>query len=80
MVERSEERELTVLIVEDDPLTAEAHADFVRRVPGFAVAGIALGGVEALARYDESIEWPSENLAAPELRHVVAGRATAKDV
>ena len=42
----------TVLIVEDDPLTAEAHADFVRRVPGFAVAGIALGGVEALARWD----------------------------
>ena len=35
---------------------------------------------KALARYDESIEWPSENLAAPELRHVVAGRATAKDV
>jgi alkylhydroperoxidase family enzyme len=28
----------------------------------------------ALARYDESIEWPSEHLAAPELRHVVAGR------
>ncbi|MFE2656130.1 response regulator [Brevibacterium sp. NPDC059310] len=55
MVERSEERELTVLIVEDDPLTAEAHADFVRRVPGFAVAGIALGGVEALARYDEFV-------------------------
>ena len=30
----------------------------------------------ALARYDESIEWPSEHLAAPELRHIVAGRTT----
>ena len=29
----ADERELRVLIVEDDPMTAEAHADFVRRVP-----------------------------------------------
>lgn len=49
---KSIEPELRVLIVDDDPLTAEAHADFVRRVPGFTVAGISLGGVEALARFD----------------------------
>ncbi|MEW1988863.1 response regulator [Brevibacterium casei] len=48
-----EQPDLRVLIVEDDPMTAEAHADFVRRVPGFAVAGISLGGVAALARFDE---------------------------
>jgi AhpD family alkylhydroperoxidase len=32
----------------------------------------------ALARYDESIEWPSEHLASPEARNIVAGRAPAK--
>ncbi|WP_309131222.1 response regulator [Brevibacterium sp.] len=46
------DHELRVLIVEDDPLTAEAHADFVRRVPGFSVAGIGLSGAEALATFD----------------------------
>ena len=38
----ADERDLRVLIVEDDPMTAEAHADFVRRVPGFVVAGTCL--------------------------------------
>lgn len=47
------EPELRVLIVEDDPLTAEAHADFVRRVPGFSVAAVCLSGSEALTRFDE---------------------------
>ena len=47
------EPELRVLIVEDDPLTAEAHADFVRRVPGFSVAAVCLSGGEALTRFDE---------------------------
>ena len=44
--------ELRVLIVEDDPMTAEAHGDFVRRVPGFTVAAICLSGYDALARFD----------------------------
>lgn len=44
--------ELRVLIVEDDPMTAEAHGDYVRKVPGFTVAAICLSGHEALARYD----------------------------
>jgi len=30
-----------VLVVEDEPLVAEAHAAYVARVPGFEVAGIA---------------------------------------
>ena len=44
---------LRVLIVEDDPLTAQAHADFVARVPGFDVVGTCLGGHEAIERFDE---------------------------
>ncbi len=48
----AEENDLRVLIVEDDPMTAEAHADFVRRIPGFTVAGISLGGTAALERFD----------------------------
>ncbi|MCM1012826.1 response regulator [Brevibacterium sp. XM4083] len=48
----SENNDLRVLIVEDDPMTAEAHADFVRRIPGFTVAGISLGGTAALERFD----------------------------
>lgn len=46
------ERELRVLIVEDDPMTAEAHADVVRRVPGFLVAGTCLSGHDALEKFE----------------------------
>jgi response regulator of citrate/malate metabolism len=31
---------ITVLVVEDDPVAAEAHRLYVERVPGFAVAGV----------------------------------------
>jgi response regulator of citrate/malate metabolism len=34
--------------VEDEPLTAEAHAAYVGRVPGYEVAGIARTGAEAV--------------------------------
>ncbi|QPP06476.1 response regulator [Streptomyces bathyalis] len=37
-----------VLVVEDDPVTADAHALYVSRVPGFAVAGVAHSRAEAL--------------------------------
>ena len=50
------ERDLRVLIVEDDPMTAEAHADFVRRVPGFSVVGTCLSGHEALAQFESFAE------------------------
>jgi len=39
---------ISTLIVEDDPVLADAHAEFVARVPGFAAAGIAHLGAEAL--------------------------------
>ncbi|WP_181271940.1 response regulator [Brevibacterium sediminis] len=49
----SDDAALRVLIVEDDPMTAQAHADFVARVPGFEVVGTCLGGHEAIERFDE---------------------------
>ena len=39
---------LRVLVVEDEPVTAEAHAAYVGRVDGFDVAGIAHTGHEAI--------------------------------
>ncbi|QAY58989.1 response regulator [Microbacterium protaetiae] len=48
----TEESEVQVLIVDDDPVTAHAHADYVRRVPGFAVAGVTLTAADALTRLD----------------------------
>jgi response regulator of citrate/malate metabolism len=39
---------IRVLIVEDQPVAAEAHAAYVARIPGFEVAGTARTGSEAL--------------------------------
>ena len=39
---------IRVLVVEDEPLTAEAHAAYVGRVPGFEVAGVAHTGSEVI--------------------------------
>ncbi|WP_433334026.1 response regulator [Spirillospora sp. CA-294931] len=39
---------IRVLVVEDDPVAAEAHRRYVERVPGFEVAGVAHSGAEAL--------------------------------
>jgi len=39
---------LRVLVVEDDPITAEAHAAYVERVDGFCTAGVAHTGHEAI--------------------------------
>lgn len=39
---------LRVLVVEDDPLTAEAHAAYVDRVDGFRTDGVARTGYEAI--------------------------------
>lgn len=41
-------RDLRVLVVDDETLIADAHAQFVERVPGFAVVGVVNGGAEAL--------------------------------
>jgi response regulator of citrate/malate metabolism len=43
-----------VLVIDDEPLTAEAHAEYVRRLPGFEVAGVAADGREALRLLRES--------------------------
>jgi response regulator of citrate/malate metabolism len=45
----SEDGVLTVLIVDDEPLIAEAHQAYVERIPGFRVVGVAHSGQEALA-------------------------------
>ena len=37
-----------VLVVEDDPIAAAAHAGYIQRVPGFSVVGQAYSGAEAL--------------------------------
>ncbi len=39
---------IRVLVVEDDPLIAEAHQTYVERIPGFAVVGVVDCGGEAL--------------------------------
>lgn len=49
MTTGSEQRgDVRTLVVEDDPVAAEAHAAHVARVPGFTVVGTALAGSEAL--------------------------------
>ena len=45
---------LRVLVVEDEPVAAEAHSVYVGRVQGFVVAGVALSGVAALKALQES--------------------------
>ncbi|WP_405612097.1 response regulator [Streptomyces sp. NBC_01511] len=40
-------RPIRVLVVEDDPVAADAHQLYVGRVPGFEVAGVAHSRVEA---------------------------------
>ncbi|MFC0846034.1 response regulator [Streptomyces noboritoensis] len=44
----STEGPIRVLVVEDDPVAADAHRLYVGRVPGFAVAGTAHSRAEAL--------------------------------
>lgn len=46
---------LRVLVVDDEVITAGAHAEYVRRLPGFEVAGIAHDGREALRLLHDSV-------------------------
>ena len=39
---------IRVLVVEDEPVAAEAHRVYVERLPGFSVAGVVHSGGEAL--------------------------------
>lgn len=43
-------RDITVLIVEDDPLVAHIHQRYVEQTPGFACVGRAVTGNEAVDR------------------------------
>lgn len=43
---------ISVLVVEDDPVAAEAHRLYVERVPGFGVAKVVHSGAEALRFLD----------------------------
>ncbi|GAA5227305.1 response regulator [Paeniglutamicibacter antarcticus] len=47
-------RLLRVLVVDDEPMTAAAHAKFVTRVEGFSVHSIAHSGTEAFAALDRA--------------------------
>ena len=49
MADASMTRPIRVLVVEDDPIAAEAHALYVQRLDGFELAGSAGTGSEALA-------------------------------
>jgi len=51
---------IRVLVVEDEELTAEAHAEYVRRVDGFELAAVARTGSEALALLGLSQSRPAE--------------------
>lgn len=42
--------EIGVLVVEDEPVAADAHQDYVRRVPGFVVRGAAHDGATAIRK------------------------------
>lgn len=45
-----------VLIVDDEPTTADAHAEYLRPIPGFEVAGIALSSSTAIKVLRESLD------------------------
>jgi len=45
-----------VLIVDDEPITAEAHAEYLRRIPGFEIAGISLTSSAAVKALRESFD------------------------
>ena len=40
--------DIGVLVVEDEPVAADAHCAYVERVPGFVVRGVAYDGAGAI--------------------------------
>jgi response regulator of citrate/malate metabolism len=57
-----------VLVVEDDPVVAEAHAAYVGRVAGFEVSGIALSARDALRHLDrEKVDLVLLDMGLPDL-------------
>ncbi|MET4061303.1 response regulator of citrate/malate metabolism [Arthrobacter sp. UYP6] len=59
----SSERNITVLVVEDEGIVAEAHAEYVRRSPGFALAGVVHTGTEAITFLNASATGRSGSVA-----------------
>ncbi|MBA0051647.1 response regulator [Streptomyces sp. AJS327] len=45
---------MRVLVVEDDPVAADAHAQYVGRVPGFAVAAVARSRADAVRELERT--------------------------
>ncbi|QWT25461.1 response regulator [Subtercola sp. PAMC28395] len=45
-----------VLVVDDEPITASAHATYLERVGGFVVAGVANDGTSALRMLRDSVD------------------------
>jgi response regulator of citrate/malate metabolism len=59
---------IRVLVVDDEPITAEADAEYVRRLPGFEVAGVAESGREALRLLrDESVDLVLLDMNLPDI-------------
>ncbi|MGW0732784.1 response regulator [Streptomyces sp. NPDC002851] len=48
------QKEIRVLVVEDDPVAADAHVLYVNRVPGFRAVGKAHSGAEARRALDRT--------------------------
>ncbi|MFI5086400.1 MAG: response regulator [Actinomycetales bacterium] len=48
------ERDIRVLVVDDEPIAADAHAHYLGRCPGFACAGTALSAGSALEQLREA--------------------------
>jgi response regulator of citrate/malate metabolism len=58
---------IRTLVVEDDALTAQAHADYLGRIEGFELAGVARTATEALAAIRASLTGPPIDLVLLDL-------------
>jgi response regulator of citrate/malate metabolism len=68
--------QVRTLVVEDEPIAAQAHAEFVRRVPGFTVAGVAHSGEEALhALAQQPVDLVLLDMNLPDLHGLAVCRA-----
>ena len=73
---------IRVLVVDDDRMNADAHAQYVQRLPGFEVAGIAHSGTEALrllqaslrATPDDRVDLILLDMNLPDLRGLEVAR------
>ncbi|QUH00817.1 response regulator [Saccharopolyspora erythraea] len=67
---------IRVLVVEDDPLVGEAHADYVDRVEGFEVAGRVRTGQDALRFLEKTgVDLVLLDLGLPDIDGLQVARA-----